>query len=47
MNKDKDGYCPLLDRETMLCSVYEERPQVCKSYSNMKCEKIRLLSYEV
>jgi Fe-S-cluster containining protein len=47
MNKSDDGYCPFLNRKSMLCSVYEERPQVCKSYSNMKCEKIRLLSYEV
>jgi Fe-S-cluster containining protein len=43
MNKDKDGYCPLLDRETMLCSVYEERPKICKDYSNDRCSAIRIL----
>ena len=47
MNKSSDGYCPFLYRDTMLCSVYEDRPQVCKNYSNTKCEKIRLLNYEV
>ena len=53
MNKDKDGYCPLLDRETMLCSVYEERQKICKDYSNDRCSAIRILekinktSYEV
>ena len=43
MKKAGDGYCNLLDRKTMLCSVYEDRPQTCKDYTNNKCEKIRLL----
>ena len=43
MKKDDDGYCNLLDKKTMLCSVYEYRPKICKDYSNNKCKKIRLL----
>ena len=41
MKKESDGYCKFLNRETMLCSVYEDRPKVCREYKNTKCEKIR------
>lgn len=43
MNKAPDGLCTMLDRKTMLCTVYEERPNVCKDYSSNRCEKIRML----
>ena len=43
MKKESDGYCKFLNRETMLCSVYEDRPKVCREYKNTKCEKIRQL----
>jgi len=43
MKKGVDGYCNLLDKKTMLCSVYENRPKICKDYINDKCVKIRLL----
>ncbi len=43
MKKDDDGYCNFLDKKTMLCSVYENRPKICKDYTNDKCVKIRLL----
>ena len=39
--KDDDGLCKLLNRETMLCSVYDQRPQACKDYVLNRCEKIR------
>ena len=30
---DKDGYCPYLD-EKFNCSIYENRPDVCKKYGD-------------
>ena len=47
MNKSKDGYCPFLNRDSMLCSVYEERPKVCQNYTNDRCQNIRLMNYEI
>ncbi len=29
---DPDGYCPHLDRETLKCAVWEERPLRCRQY---------------
>tara|TARA_R110000772_G_scaffold113500_1_gene217806 strand:+ start:269 stop:613 length:345 start_codon:yes stop_codon:yes gene_type:complete len=43
MKKSKDGLCVNLDRKTMLCSIYEDRPKVCKDYENNRCSKIRKL----
>lgn len=43
LKKGEDDLCILLDRDTMLCSVYENRPKVCRSYSNDRCFKIREL----
>ena len=25
-----DGWCAALDRNTMLCSIYEQRPRICR-----------------
>ena len=30
MNRLNDGWCAALDRDTMLCSIYEQRPQICR-----------------
>lgn len=46
MKKEEDGYCKFLNRKTMLCTVYEDRPNVCKKYNNNRCDKIRLLKNE-
>ncbi len=27
-----DGWCAALDRRTMLCTIYERRPTVCRDY---------------
>ena len=27
-----DGWCAALDRDTMLCSIYAQRPGVCRDY---------------
>ena len=28
----EDGWCAALDRKTMECTIYEERPWVCREY---------------
>ena len=43
LKKGKDGLCVLLDRETMKCKIYEDRPKVCKDYTTSRCGKIRIL----
>jgi Fe-S-cluster containining protein len=30
--KDEDGYCPHLERETLRCKVWEDRPERCRNY---------------
>ena len=30
--KDDDGWCVALDRETFRCTIYEQRPQVCRDF---------------
>jgi Fe-S-cluster containining protein len=32
MKRESDGYCAALDRETSLCSIYEDRPNVCRAF---------------
>lgn len=32
MKRLNDGWCAALDRETMRCSIYERRPQVCRDF---------------
>lgn len=27
-----DGWCAALDRDTMMCTIYENRPWVCREY---------------
>jgi len=43
LKKGKDGLCILLDRQTMKCKIYEDRPKVCKDYITDRCAKIRKL----
>jgi len=43
LNKNKNGFCVLLDEKTKLCSIYEDRPKVCRDYENNRCSKIREL----
>lgn len=33
MKRGKDGWCEALNRETMLCTIYEKRPYICREYS--------------
>ncbi|OFZ48374.1 MAG: hypothetical protein A2381_04225 [Bdellovibrionales bacterium RIFOXYB1_FULL_37_110] len=32
MKQGKDGWCVAVDRSTMLCSIYEKRPYLCREY---------------
>lgn len=32
MHRREDGWCTALDRNTLLCTIYEQRPQLCRDY---------------
>lgn len=32
MRRLEDGWCAALDRETMRCTIYADRPQVCRAF---------------
>lgn len=32
MKRGEDGWCDALDRKTMLCTIYERRPFICREY---------------
>lgn len=32
MKRGADGWCQALDRNTMLCLIYEKRPYLCREY---------------
>lgn len=32
MRRLADGWCSALDRSTMLCSIYAQRPDVCRQF---------------
>ncbi len=34
--RDTDGYCPHLNRTTLLCRIWSERPQRCRKYDCTK-----------
>ncbi len=33
MRRRDDGWCTALDRVTMRCTIYEQRPQICRDYA--------------
>ena len=33
IRQDEDGYCVHMDKDKMCCTIYEERPLVCRKYS--------------
>ncbi len=41
LDKGETGHCTMLDMSTRLCSIYEDRPQICADYQLTRCEKIR------
>jgi Fe-S-cluster containining protein len=32
MRRLEDGWCAALDRNTMLCGIYEQRPLICRRF---------------
>ena len=44
LKKRKDGYCVLLN-DNMECSIYENRPKVCRDYKVNRCTNIRELKH--
>ncbi|HKQ23110.1 MAG TPA: YkgJ family cysteine cluster protein [Burkholderiales bacterium] len=42
-----DGWCAALDRNTMLCGIYDRRPEICREYqvggSECLTERLALL----
>ncbi|WP_432459825.1 YkgJ family cysteine cluster protein [Agarivorans sp. QJM3NY_25] len=41
-----DGWCSALDRETLLCSIYENRPWICREFEmgSYQCRNERAVS---
>lgn len=39
-----DGWCSALDRDTLMCSIYENRPWVCREFEmgSYECNKERI-----
>jgi Fe-S-cluster containining protein len=33
MRRLADGWCAALDRNTMLCTIYEKRPLICREFA--------------
>jgi len=40
MNRLSDGWCSALDRNTMMCSIYENRPLICREFAMGESECI-------
>lgn len=36
----EDGWCSALDRNTLMCGIYEKRPWVCREFDMGGCECI-------
>ena len=43
MARFADGWCAALERDTMLCGIYERRPTICRDYlvSGSECIEAR------
>ncbi len=40
MSRLGDGWCAALDRNTMLCSIYDNRPLICREFAMGESECI-------
>jgi Fe-S-cluster containining protein len=38
MRRSDDGWCVALDRNTLMCSIYENRPLVCREFEMGEAE---------
>ncbi|MGS0467729.1 YkgJ family cysteine cluster protein [Cobetia marina] len=43
MRRLDDGWCAAVDRETLMCTIYDRRPQLCRDYEmgSPECEDER------
>ncbi|MBO1109804.1 YkgJ family cysteine cluster protein [Plesiomonas shigelloides] len=43
MRRLEDGWCSALDRETLLCTIYENRPWICRQFEmgSYECQEER------
>ena len=43
MRRLDDGWCTALDRDTMRCTIYTQRPQVCRDFEmgGADCRQVR------
>lgn len=48
MRREADGWCTALDRRSMRCTIYAQRPQVCRDYEmgGSECVEERRLAGE-
>ena len=48
MDKLADGWCAALNRDTMLCSIYAQRPLICREFAvgSNECIEERLVMIE-
>ena len=46
MAQGDDGWCVALDRNTLRCTIYEIRPQICRDFDmgGIDCQEIRALT---
>ena len=40
--RDEDGFCPHLDREKLICTIWEDRPERCRNYDCRKDQNVWL-----
>jgi uncharacterized protein len=40
MARLEDGWCAALDRDTMMCTIYEQRPLICREFEEGEYECI-------
>ena len=47
MRRLDDGWCAALDRDTMRCTIYERRPDICRDFEmgDSDCVAVRTLYY--
>ncbi|OOZ39331.1 zinc/iron-chelating domain-containing protein [Solemya pervernicosa gill symbiont] len=49
MLRRDDGWCTALDRTTMLCTIYDDRPQICRDFEmgSVECINERDASFSL
>ncbi len=47
MRRLDDGWCAALDRQTMRCTIYQRRPDICRSFEmgDSDCQQERTLFF--